>query len=105
MKGTNVALGSLSAIRRAPAPAVEAPAPPPEAYVPTPREERILRVMENGAPMTDREICVALKQHDLNYVRPFITRMLERGIIRQHADRRCLVTGKTVRTTFREDRA
>ncbi len=105
MRGTNVALGSLSAVRRAPAPAVEAPVPQPEAYIPTQREERILRTMESGAPMTDREICVALKQQDLNYVRPHITRMLERGIISQHADRRCLVTGKTVRTTFREDRA
>jgi hypothetical protein len=104
MKGTNVALGRLSAIRRAPVLVVEPP-PPSDEYIPTPREERILRAMESGAPMTDREICVALKQQDLNYVRPFITRMLERGIIRQHADRRCLVTGKTVRTTFREDRA
>lgn len=63
------------------------------------RESEILSAMPRGVQMTDREVCYALQQSDMNYVRPHITRMLANGLLQEGPRRRCIVTGVLVRTT------
>jgi len=50
------------------------------------------------APVTDRDVAVALGFSDMNSVRPRITELIEAGVVSEHSTVRCPVTGKMVRT-------
>ena len=51
-----------------------------------------------GEPMTDRELINALHATDVNNVRPEITRLKQRGVLRECGKVTCSTTGNTVRT-------
>jgi len=49
-----------------------------------------------GRPCTAREICYALEQRDMNYVRPRITELYKQGRIRMTGKTVCAFTGRPV---------
>lgn len=65
------------------------------------REALVLEVHEaKGVPLTDREVMEALEMHDPNMVRPQITRLLIKMILKETGTRYCDATQKLVRTTM-----
>ena len=59
------------------------------------REREIMPILERATrPITDRQVCRALRQSDMNYVRPSITRLLQRGAL---VDRGSVVDPQTSR--------
>lgn len=50
-----------------------------------------------GVPATDRQIAYSMGFHELNAVRPRITELLDKGILKQVDQIRCRITGKLVR--------
>lgn len=62
------------------------------------RENEVLEVYTRAAgALTDRQIATALRKTDLNYVRPTITRLLQRHILEEHGDRVDPDTSRVVR--------
>lgn len=62
------------------------------------RENEILEVYTRAtAPLTDRQIAKALRKQDLNYVRPTITRLLQRRILEERGERVDPETSRRVR--------
>ena len=63
------------------------------------RENEVLEVYTRATgPLTDRQVAKALRKQDLNYVRPTITRLLQRRLLE---DRGSIVdphTARSVRT-------
>lgn len=53
-------------------------------------------ILQHG-PRTDREVMQGMGYPDMNNVRPRITELIEAGRLMEVCDRRCNVTGKTVR--------
>jgi predicted HTH transcriptional regulator len=61
--------------------------------------QRIVQLLtETGESMTDRQIIEALNVTDVNNIRPEITRLKQKGVLRESGKVKCPVTGKTVRT-------
>ena len=61
------------------------------------RALRILDWIELHPKVTDREVMVGLGFTDMNSVRPRITEAVEAGALVEVGEKRCPVTGKTVR--------
>jgi hypothetical protein len=62
--------------------------------------QAVVATLERSAePMTDRQVLEALKEPDVNNVRPEITRMVQDGFLIEVDKVRCERTGKTVRRT------
>ena len=61
------------------------------------RARQILDWLEVHPRQTDREIAFGMGFSDMNSVRPRITEAVEKGLIVEVAEKRCPVTGKTVR--------
>lgn len=63
------------------------------------REALVLSVYKSkGTPLTDREVMEALEMHDPNMVRPRITRLIAKGILKETGSRQCPSTNRLVRT-------
>lgn len=62
-------------------------------------KEVVMAYWYAGGSATDRTIASILHQDDLNYCRPTITRLTERGILRETGSVVCPVTNKTVRVS------
>lgn len=62
-------------------------------------KEVVLAFWGAGGSATDRQIASMLGKDDLNYCRPTITRLTERGILRETGSIICPVTNKTVRVS------
>ena len=63
------------------------------------REALVLSVYKSkGVPLTDREVMEALEMHDPNMVRPRITRLITKGILKETGSRYCQTTNRLVRT-------
>jgi hypothetical protein len=62
------------------------------------RRQIIDLLTETGESMTDRKIMDTLEVTDVNNIRPEITRLKQKGIIRESGKVKCPVTKKTVRT-------
>jgi len=64
------------------------------------RRRAILDVYEKeGRPLTDREVCCKLCFTDMNMVRPRITELIYKGLLRECAERvKDFLTEKMVRT-------
>lgn len=61
------------------------------------RAQKIVAWLRLHGPATDREVKDGLGFADMNSVRPRITEAVEAGLILEVSERRCPVTGKTVR--------
>lgn len=61
------------------------------------RLERVVAWLELHPKQTDREIMAGLGFGDMNAVRPRVTEGIEAGRIVEVGEKRCPVTGKTVR--------
>lgn len=62
-------------------------------------KEVVLAFWSAGGSATDRTIASLLGADDLNYCRPTITRLTERGILRETGSVICVVTNKKVRVS------
>lgn len=61
--------------------------------------QRIVNLLTiSGEEMTDRQIIGMLNVTDVNNVRPEITRLKQKGVLRESGKIKCPITGKTVRT-------
>lgn len=62
------------------------------------RQALILQwLLANPQPWTDREIAAKMGYPDMNCVRPRITELVQLGLVMEHDNVKCAVTGKTVR--------
>jgi hypothetical protein len=63
------------------------------------REALVIRIYENarGTPLTDRQVLQQTGMEDMNYVRPSITGLIERGLAQEVGKTRCPVTKRHVR--------
>jgi hypothetical protein len=62
------------------------------------RAAEILRFFRaHPRAFTDREVAMYLRYPDMNCVRPRITELIERGLLREVDSVKCPVTSKTVR--------
>jgi hypothetical protein len=62
------------------------------------REQVVFGVyLEKRESMTDREVMQALGAHDPNLVRPRITGLIEKGILKETGKRICEATNRAVR--------
>lgn len=61
------------------------------------RAAEVLDVVRMFGPLTDRQIAETLGYRDMNAVRPRCTELIEAGLLVEHDNARCPVTGKTVR--------
>tara|TARA_R110000803_G_scaffold132595_1_gene199813 strand:+ start:126 stop:431 length:306 start_codon:yes stop_codon:yes gene_type:complete len=61
------------------------------------REREILTAFENHGAMTDRQCLSACGYSDMNAVRPRISELILKGILREFSDAICPVTEKRVR--------
>ncbi len=62
------------------------------------RQKIIELLTETGEELTDRQIMNVLNVTDVNNIRPEITRLKQKGVLRESGKVKCLITGKTVRT-------
>jgi len=62
-----------------------------------PRMAIIYRNIVDHGPATDRQIMVRLGFHDMNQVRPSITRLIDEGLLREDGNEKCNITGRKVR--------
>ena len=62
------------------------------------RKRIVSLLIERAEPMTDRAIIEALHVTDVNNIRPEITRLKQRGLLKELGKVTCPVTKKTVRT-------
>lgn len=62
-------------------------------------ESRVLQLMSDRKPRTDREIQYALEHSEP--IRPRITQLVDAGLLHEVGSKRCQYTGKTVRLTER----
>lgn len=62
------------------------------------RQKIIELLTETGEEMTDRQIIDTLGVTDVNNIRPEITRLKQKGVLKETGKVKCPVTGKTVRT-------
>ena len=61
--------------------------------------QRIINLLTlSDKDMTDRQIIGLLGVTDVNNIRPEITRLKQRGVLRESGKVKCPTTGKTVRT-------
>lgn len=63
----------------------------------TRRAQRIVAWLELHPRKTDREIMRGLGYSDMNSVRPRVTELVDAGALVEVGEKRCEVTGKTVR--------
>lgn len=61
-----------------------------------PREKMILLILNDG-PLTEREILERTGRTDMNYVRPRCSDMVKLGVLKEIGSELCPVTGKSVR--------
>lgn len=61
------------------------------------RKERILNVVQQLGPVTDREVCQILEYKEMNMVRPRITELVRSGRLVEIAKVKDHETGKSVR--------
>jgi hypothetical protein len=62
------------------------------------RYKRILEIYQNSPlPLTDRDILIQLGANDMNYCRPRISELIDKGLLREVGDCKDRLTGKTVR--------
>lgn len=61
------------------------------------RAARVLDWVELHPKVTDREVMIGLGYSDMNAVRPRCTELVDAGSLVEVGERRCPVTGKTVR--------
>ena len=61
------------------------------------RAQRIIAWIEAHPKVTDREVMLGLGYSDMNSVRPRITEAVDAGALVEVGEKRCQVTGKTVR--------
>jgi hypothetical protein len=61
--------------------------------------KKVFDVFQNNPDklITDRCVVEILSAHDVNLVRPEITRLIQDGILKEVGKTKCVVTGKTVR--------
>lgn len=64
------------------------------------RETEILETIEREGVLTDREVCEHLGQQDMNYARPAITGLIEKGILAEYDEKKCRVTKRIVRRVY-----
>jgi len=62
-----------------------------------PRERKVLDWLDQHGPATDRQIVTGLGFTDMNAIRPRVTELIGRGLVREVGNRRDEVTGVTVR--------
>ena len=62
------------------------------------RCQRILRVIERYPDSTDRDVMQELEWNDMNMVRPRITELIKKGMLRETGSMQCAVTGRRCRT-------
>lgn len=62
------------------------------------RQMIVALLTRTGEDMTDRQILTTLNVTDVNNIRPEITRLKQRGVLKESGKIKCPVTGKTVRT-------
>lgn len=61
------------------------------------RAVKVIDWIELHGPSTDRDVMIGMGFTDMNCVRPRITEALDRGALAEVGERKCPVTGKTVR--------
>lgn len=61
------------------------------------RERRIVSALSILVIATDRQIAEWLNLTDMNAVRPRVSEMIKRGVLREVGSQACHVTGRTVR--------
>jgi hypothetical protein len=63
------------------------------------REALVVHIYESarGTPLTDRQVLQRTGQEDMNYVRPSITGLIERGLAQEVGKALCPVTKRRVR--------
>lgn len=62
------------------------------------RQKIVALLSSTARPMTDRQIIDTLMVKDVNNIRPEITRLKQKGELRETGKVKCPITGKTVRT-------
>jgi|TARA_Y100000034_G_C6627749_1_gene273895 predicted HTH transcriptional regulator len=62
------------------------------------RQKIVNLLAATGESMTDRQILNTLEVTDVNNIRPEITRLKQKGVLKETGKTKCPVTGKTVRT-------
>ena len=62
------------------------------------RDRIVALLSQSGERMTDRQILDTLNVTDVNNIRPEITRLKQKGVLREAGKVKCPATGKTVRT-------
>lgn len=60
------------------------------------RRAKIYNIFAEGGEMTAREVNEKLGNHDMNYVRPRITELVERGMIEECGKRKDSLTNRNV---------
>lgn len=61
------------------------------------RALKVIDWIELNGPATDRQVMLGMGFTDMNSVRPRITEAVDRGALVEVGERKCPVTGKTVR--------
>jgi len=61
------------------------------------RQDEILSIIEKYPLLTDREILTKYGGREMNEVRPRITELIKKGLVKEAGDSKCQITGRTVR--------
>lgn len=62
-----------------------------------PRKAAVLEAYHERGAMTDRQVAKHLGFHDMNTVRPVITKLLQADVLVEVGDAKCSTTKRTVR--------